>query len=448
LLLGAGPASAKRSGIEAADCSGCHGALGAAVQVSANPSSFGPNELVTFTVTIRRSDGAASVGGMFVSNPESGALTQLSGEGLVLESASGLLHTEPRAAESGTVTFRFGWRAPGEPGGMALDIAALAGNGDGRPSGDQAGVTRFAAAFGCPGVAHYVDLDGDGYGTELFAPSVGCEGAPAPFGRSTLAGDCNDNDLRVHPAAAETCNRKDDDCDGRVDDDSIPAELWPDDDGDGYYALRTGTPLLGCVGIPGYAAEDGDCAPQDAEVHPAAMEVCNGIDDNCDGREDERVRPQCGEGQCRRESNTCAADDCTPGEPRAEICNYLDDDCNGVVDDGMPCSEGAACLRGKCVPADGGAPAGTGGASPSTGGSPAAGATGDSFDGGSTGGSSGGSMPRAAEPPAPALACAFYRRGTASHDRELATLSFGAFVLVLVFDARRRRRPNRRAQRF
>ncbi|HEX6277554.1 MAG TPA: putative metal-binding motif-containing protein [Polyangiaceae bacterium] len=436
-LLNAERASAKRDGIETTDCSGCHGALGAMIQVSASPSSFGPNDDVTFTVTIRRSDGAASVGGMFVSKPESGALAELSGEGLVLEPASGLLHVAPRAAQGGTVTFRFGWRAPGEPGGVVLDIAALAGNGDGRSSGDQAGMTRFAAAFGCPGVAHYSDLDGDGYGTELFETGIGCEGAPVPAGRSTRAGDCDDNDPRVNPAAEETCNRKDDDCDERVDDDSVPAELWPDDDGDGYYALRTGTPVLGCVGIPGYAAEDGDCSPQNPEVHPGATEVCNGIDDNCDAREDERVRPQCGEGYCRRESNTCVPEDCTPGEPRAELCNYLDDDCNGTVDDGVRCPDGGACVRGKCVAVDGGAPAGAGG-TPTSGGGPAAGAIGGGSGGGSTDGSSGGSMRRHAKPPATALGCAVRPdRGTSPFDRGLAVLALG--LVALTVHARRRR---------
>ena len=43
----------------------------------------------------------------------------------------------------------------------------------------------------------------------------------------------------------------------------MPVELWPDEDGDGYYADKTGEPLMGCDGLPGYAALGGDCGPDD-----------------------------------------------------------------------------------------------------------------------------------------------------------------------------------------
>src|SRR5690606_14936654 len=122
---------------------------------------------------------------------------------------------------------------------------------------------------------------------------------------------------------------------------------------------------VGCL-LAGYAAEPGDCRPDDAAVHPGAEEVCNLIDDDCDGRVDTRVRPQCGEGRCRRDSGTCELETCLPGEPLPEECNFLDDDCNGVVDDGVLCELPELCIAGRCrLPdADG---AGAGGSS-STGG--------------------------------------------------------------------------------
>jgi hypothetical protein len=285
------------------------------------------------------------------------------------------------------VTFRFGWRAPAEPGGVSFHVGAVAGNGDGRASGDATGVARFLATFGCEPVVHYPDLDRDGHGTELFETGIGCAGAAPPPGFSTLADDCNDNDQTVFPSAVEKCNKKDDDCDGEVDENAELVELWPDTDGDGYYATKTGTPVIGCSGMVGYAAEPGDCSPNDPAVHAGATEVCNLVDDNCDGRADERLRPQCGVGRCRRESYDCDAAHCVPGEPTPERCNYLDDDCNGEVDEGDLCAPGSACLAGRCVVTEGIGGA-AGGTATATGGAPGGPpASGGAAGGGSEGGS-------------------------------------------------------------
>src|SRR5690606_12617395 len=126
-----------------------------------------------------------------------------------------------------------------------------------------------------------------------------------PPGYSAVPGDCDDYRPEVHPGASEKCNGRDDNCNGLIDEDAVLVELWPDRDGDGYYASQVGEPLLGCVPTPGYAAEPGDCDDDNPDVHPGAIEICNYIDDNCDGRIDERVRPRCGVGWCERESFSC-----------------------------------------------------------------------------------------------------------------------------------------------
>ena len=350
-------AEARRSGLAAASCDSCHSGNDAEVEVSASPATFGPGDEVILSVSIRRPSAATAVGGFSVDPPANGELFTLEGEGTRLSPTGGITHSTPKAAVAGVVTLRFGWRAPSEPGGVAIDVAALAGDGDGRPSGDSGGHGRFLAAYGCTGVPLYGDLDGDGYGSEtLSSPSIGCEGAAPPELFSPLSGDCNDNDERIHPEAPELCNRKDDDCDGELDENSELVEVWPDPDGDGYYDsdLRLSEPsMLGCAGN-GYAAEPGDCDPENPEVNPAMAETCNDIDDNCDGRIDERSRPQCGEGACRRESFTCDPAVCYPGQPKQEVCNYFDDDCNGVIDDGQLCDAGNACVEGQCVPDAGG----------------------------------------------------------------------------------------------
>ena len=97
-------------------------------------------------------------------------------------------------------------------------------------------------------------------------------------------------------------------------------------------------------------------------------EVCNGLDDDCDGEVDDGLPTlDCGVGACAVTIASCRdgkTQTCTPGEPVAETCNGADDDCDGEVDDGLPtldCGVGAcavtiaSCRDGKtqtCTPGE------------------------------------------------------------------------------------------------
>ena len=354
-------------GIRVRNCESCHINAGAQVNIAATPAVFSPGDEVTFTVTLTR-DGL-NAGGMYLRNFfEQGELRTLAGEGLA-SFGTELTHTSPKAG-SDSVAFRFAWRAPTTPGSVRFDVWAVTANGDNTPNGDVATSGSFSWVYGCEGQTLFEDLDGDGFGTTLFTPLLACVG-PVPAGFSEFDTDCNENDGAVNPNAIELCNTEDDDCDAIVDEDSVPIALWPDLDGDGFYESTDENPVLGCL-APGLSSRAGDCSPNDSAIGPGQPELCNDIDDDCDGEIDERVRPVCGVGLCGRTSSTCSVLDCTPGTPSEERCNTFDDDCNGMTDEGDLCDAGESCVSGTCVVTEGegsasaGAPASPQGASGTT----------------------------------------------------------------------------------
>jgi hypothetical protein len=87
--------------------------------------------------------------------------------------------------------------------------------------------------------------------------------------------DCADDDFKRNPSIRENClDAVDNDCDGAVDlADTLCIDLCSDKDKDGFLAF-------GCPG-------GGDCWDTQPAVFPGAAEVCDGMDNNCDGRYDE-----------------------------------------------------------------------------------------------------------------------------------------------------------------
>ena len=127
------------------------------------------------------------------------------------------------------------------------------------------------------------DDDGDGYG-------IGC-----------AAGlDCDEGARRVHPGAPERCNGQDDDCDQAT------------DEGLGGDGCEVGFGACRAVGI---TACDGVTLVCSARPGTPTAEVCNEIDDDCDGPIDEQLACQC--------------------VPQDEVCNGVDDDCDGGTDEGL-----------------------------------------------------------------------------------------------------------------
>lgn len=137
----------------------------------------------------------------------------------------------------------------------------------------------------------------------------------------------------TNPPQTETCNNLDDDCDGLVDENLTDTC---------FNSNGAGT----CSGLS-YCSEGAwICTARTPEV-----ESCNNYDDNCDGSIDENLSRQCqisnGYGICYG-SETCSTgiwSGCDALTPSLDICNGIDDDCDGDIDDsdpavGQPCQGG------------------------------------------------------------------------------------------------------------
>ena len=96
--------------------------------------------------------------------------------------------------------------------------------------------------------------------------------------------DCDDGDPAVYPGARESCDGRDEDCDGEIDEDA-GATYYLDEDEDGYGAEA----VTACEPPASYADNGADCDDTDPDIHPGAEERSNGLDDDCDGSTDEGI---------------------------------------------------------------------------------------------------------------------------------------------------------------
>lgn len=178
----------------------------------------------------------------------------------------------------------------------------------------------------------YLDADGDGFGdVSTMELRDSCDDN---FGRVENWGDCDDTDAAINPHAEEVCDGVDNDCDGTADY-GLRRQWYPDVDGDGYgFVTQQGE--YTCEPGEGYVDNNDDCDDYNSAINPDAEEVCDGVDNNCDGNVNENLPgTDCydddGDGQTELEG------DCDDSDASLES-NDLDGDgyttCDGDCDDG------------------------------------------------------------------------------------------------------------------
>ncbi len=196
-----------------------------------------------------------------------------------------------------------------------------------------------------------IDQDCDANTDEDYPPVVDECGVGVCYNTadsSCIEGAIQNNCIEFQPTGNDAdCDALDNDCDASTDED-YPPQI----DQCGLGVCRTSAPSSCVVG-----QVVNNCVPLPQTGNDAD---CDGIDQDCDGTNDESYPPEvdsCGQGVCFNTAlSSCDAgqrqNNCVelPQQGDDSICNGLDDDCDGRVDEGYvsvatSCTYGSVCVQ-------------------------------------------------------------------------------------------------------
>ncbi len=161
----------------------------------------------------------------------------------------------------------------------------------------------------CDGFDDAIDSDGDTFPDDC----DDCPNTAAPGQRDEdgdgfgFACECDDQDDTVNPDATEICDGVDNDCDGDIDNNAADGtEFFADTDQDQQGdATNTST---ACTPPAGFVDNSDDCDDSDAAVNTNATEICDTIDNNCDGVIDDVPDCETAPGADDKDSSGCSCD--------------------------------------------------------------------------------------------------------------------------------------------
>jgi hypothetical protein len=268
-----------------------------------------------------------------------------------------------------SITVTLQWPDGGDPGSCTAPANAFESLNQGVEVRSGLLLSPLVAGFR-PLFDVVVSVDGGSAALGRYDSLSGALGPCHPVSRATFAGNLGfavgeplgvDYALRVAAFPNET----------------IPTEtVYADRDGDGYGDPHAPIQTTVPGAPPGTSLYGNDCDDSDPAVHPGAVELCNGRDDNCDGRIDAADPSFQVMAPCQLQAGVCAGAHHLPGEcidggwlacTDAEYggayqevetaCDGLDNDCDGAVDEGcsppaspivLPVAPDLPAAKGQC----------------------------------------------------------------------------------------------------